>query len=120
MPDDVKERLRIDSEPNKLTTWFVDKPCQMLCGAYCLLVVITIISIAAKFFALDTEQGREWLVWDDPVTQTYEKFKLADIYIEKNSGSDVLPVRSKRAGVMFFIYEKKTGDAKGMLNKKYF
>lgn len=119
MTSERRERLIAESTPMKLTELFVERPCTMLCGSYCILLALAVLAVMAGFFDLNTEQGREWYVWDDPITKDFEKYTLADTYISKNSGSDVLDVRSVRSGVVLVIYESKAGG-KGLLNKGYF
>lgn len=79
-----------------MTTIFVDHPCKVMGAGYCCLIILTVIAFAASFFDLNTEQGREWYVWDDPITKDFEMFTLADTYIEKNSGKTIQDVRAKR------------------------
>ena len=109
-----------ESEPNKLTNMFVDHPCKMICCGYVLLFLLCFIAIKFNFFDINTDQGREWYVWDDPITRDYEMYTLADTYIDDNTGKAQMDVRAQRSGIMFFMYEKKSDSATGMIDRKYF
>lgn len=120
MTDEVRKRFTEDSEPTKLTNIFVDHPCKVMGVGYCMLIILTIIAFSASFFDMNTEQGREWYVWDDPITRDFEMYTLADTYVDKNTGKAQLDVRAKRSGIMFFIYEKKGDSPTGMIDRSYF
>jgi len=117
MSEETRKRLTEESEPLKLTNMFVDHPCKVMCGGYCALIILCIIAFSASFFDMNTEQGREWYVWDDPITKDFEMYTLADTYVDKNTGKAELDVRAKRSGVMFFIYEKVGNKAEGMIDR---
>jgi len=120
MSEETKKRYTEESEPMKLTNLFVDHPCKVMGVGYCGLIILCVIAFSANFFDMNTEQGREWYVWDDPITKDFEKFTLADTYVDKNTGKAQLDVRAKRSGIMFFIYEKQGNAAEGMINREHF
>jgi len=109
-----------ESEPNRMTNMFVDHPCKTICCGYLLLFLLCFIAIKFNFFDINTDQGREWFVWDDPITRDFEKYTLADTYIDENSGKSRLDVRAAKSGIMILIYEKKTDSATGMIDRSYF
>jgi len=55
MTAERRANLIADSTPMKLTELFVERPCTMLCGSYCVLLALTVIAFSAGFFDLNTE-----------------------------------------------------------------
>lgn len=56
-----------------ITNAFVEKPCVVIFIGVLILVLLTIIAVACKFFEMDTPGDREYLVWSDPRTLSWDK-----------------------------------------------
>ena len=57
----------------KITDMFVDKPCTIIMAGIALLILLTIIAVACKLFEMDSPSDREYLVWSDPRTMSWDK-----------------------------------------------
>ena len=57
----------------KITDAFVEKPCTIIIIGILTLIILTIIAVACKFFEMDTPTDREYLVWSDPRTMSWDK-----------------------------------------------
>lgn len=57
----------------KITNHFVDRPCTIIAIGIFILIILTIIAMACKFFDMDPPGDREYLVWDDPRTISWDK-----------------------------------------------
>jgi hypothetical protein len=57
----------------KITNAFVDKPCTIIFLGYFILIILTIIAMMCKLFDMDPVTDREYLVWDDPRTVSWDK-----------------------------------------------
>ena len=73
-------------EPMKLTNWFVDKPCTVLCVCFAILLFITGITFKQNWIFLSDTHDRDFLIWSDPLVERSDMKTLAFDYLEKYDG----------------------------------
>ena len=84
---DVQIQLLREGQPMMITDAFVEKPCMIIGGGILILIILTIIAVACKFFEMDTPSDREFLVWSDPRTISWDKQLAAQEAIRLNDNS---------------------------------
>lgn len=86
MSDDQKATLASLEEECKelcLTNFFVTRPCTWLSICYALMIAITIVCVRTGMIELSESEGRDWLVWSDPIIYNNDKRSLAKKYFEE-------------------------------------
>ena len=84
--------------PMRLTNWFVDCPCTVMCVAFGILFAITFVVVTNGWIALTDPSNRDFLIWDDPIVVNHDKRTLAFEYLEKYDGNKTKEIRSQDEG----------------------
>jgi len=102
----------------KITDQMADKPCAFICGCYFLLLIVSMIAGSAGWFDIAPQNNREFLVWDDPKTISWDKQVLAEEFLSAG-GNDEKPLQltSKPEWNPIFLLQS-TEDGESLLLKK--
>ena len=77
-----------------ITNKFVDQPFRVLCIGFLILFVLAIGCVKLGYFELNQQHIRDFLIWDNQMTVTWDRKTLAHEYLEKNSGGSEKAVRT--------------------------
>ena len=75
----------LESEPMRLTNFFIAYPCTTLAIGYSILTVLLVVSIQYNMFRIPDADDREYLIADSPELTHWErivevdKFSLSDL-----------------------------------------
>jgi len=69
----VLEQRQMESEPFPLVQHMVSKPFLVLLLVYAPLAAFTALAVVGKFYELDAPHSRDYLIWEDPVVQNWDK-----------------------------------------------
>ena len=67
-----KADLMAESEPIRLTNFFIAHPCKSLIGGYIILFGALAIALTFDCFKIPFASGREYLIVNDPIMMEYE------------------------------------------------
>jgi len=125
MNDDQKAQNAIwmkESEQMWLTDKFVDRPGTVLIIAFIPLMAMAVLSTSLGYFDIAPQNDRDFLIWDDPIIQNFDKLNLAKDYIDKYGADDsVKPIRVAPVELWatIILYESENADSKyGLLEKE--
>lgn len=71
-----------EGEPMMLTNYFVDRPCTIILGCMFVLIMISLISFLLGYFEMDNPSDREFLIWDDKRTISWDMQTVAKEYLK--------------------------------------
>lgn len=91
-PEVLAQLLR-EGQPMRLTNWFVDRPCTVMLTGFGILILITAASYLLGFFKMNEQHRREYLIWDDKLTNTYDMRQAAIDEILASKGEQKQPER---------------------------
>ena len=105
-----------------ITDKFIDRPITILLLGMLMLILFTVISVAAGYFELDMGGDRDFMVYDHEITEDWEMYTVAKKHISDNNVKEVEEVRSARGDSQFLVYMTKEEKAqgKGLLTQKSF
>ena len=81
---EFEKHLQAQSEPMRLTNWFVDHPCKLCCCNFICFFIATFIVLSAGFLEIDDLDDRQFSVWTGEASLSRDKSDLLDEYIERN------------------------------------
>ena len=123
-----REQLEKESTPFWLSNLFVKRPCCCLIFVYIILIWLTTIAFDDDMYDLSKTDGRDFLVWTDPIVKNNDMRNLARTYIldqqdvELIDGEEIdkeVEVRSKYAFTwgMIYIWQNLQNKEYGLLLK---
>ena len=96
LPANVIDQMIRESQPMKITNFFVERPCSAMGGGFFILLVLSIIAILLEYYLVDDgASGRDYLIWNDPIVLEYTKWQAATQFAEDNAPFKAEPERSK-------------------------
>uniref|UniRef100_A0A7S3CP63 SSD domain-containing protein n=1 Tax=Strombidium rassoulzadegani TaxID=1082188 RepID=A0A7S3CP63_9SPIT len=121
LTDDQIEMLKKESEPLRITSLYVDRPCTVMLVGYLVLIIITFISISQNYFEIagGSPRNRDYLLWNDPIVIESNKYILAKEWVANRTGSSDVAVRSETGTTAFILYEQTDDYEYGLLKKEY-
>lgn len=78
----------MESEPTLWATAVTKFPICCLLLAYGVFAGLVIACIAGNFYEFDKPYYRDYLIWDDPIVQNWDKRAVGLAYIESRDNKD--------------------------------
>jgi len=103
-----------------ITNLFVNSPCKVLSIGFLVMILISIIPIAAEFYIVsDGGSGRDFLIWDDPKVLDGDRYILAKEFVQNHTGLEEEPTRSQlsRVSSLYNLYTNTGNYEHGLLKK---
>ena len=79
--------------------------------SFLILIRLTVVAFDGKMYALDDTNGRDFLVWNDPIVKTDDMRNLArewitdqEVVVEVDEEEEEVAIRSKVGGRWSMIY----------------
>ena len=82
------EKVQMESEPTLWATAVTKFPICCLLLAYAVFAGLVVACIAGKFYEFDKPYYRDYLIWDDPIVQNWDKRAVGLAYIESRDNKD--------------------------------
>jgi hypothetical protein len=124
--EEVRRDLVRQANPNKLTTFFYERPCISIWTPYILLVIFSSIVFAGDVFKLDFMDD-SWLVNDDIMVINRDMTNVAKWSLKRSeAGIDAKKEEMEKTQVRFdtdgmkailVMYEDKSENVGGLLSK---
>ena len=111
----------MESEPTLWATAVTKFPICCIAFSYIIFALLVIACIAGEFYKFDKPYYRDYLIWDDPIIQNWDKRAAGLIYIESRDNKDKAErFQLNDEWTVTFIYENnktETGGILGFLGK---
>ena len=114
---EIQDAVLDDIEPMQITNAMVDRPCLFICSCYVIMLACLVFSAQAGYFQLSTSKNREYLIWDHPMTEAWDKIVLAEDYL-KAGGSKEKPIQMTQKSEWNPIVLFESTDGESLLTKK--
>ena len=113
----IHQAIMNDIAPMKITDKMIEMPCAFICGCYLLLFIVTFIAGGAGYFDLAPADNREYLVWDDLKTISWDKQVLAEEFLSAG-GNDEKPLQLTTKAEWNPIIMFESTDGESLLSKE--
>ena len=81
-----------DSEPMKLTNFYIDHPVKIIIGSFTVLAFISIIALVYGYFELSPVTLRDYMILSDDRVIAWDKLEVAEEFL-MGGGTETKPLR---------------------------
>jgi hypothetical protein len=101
-----------------LTDKFVSNPCSILTFGLVFILFLGYICVTVGYFDLDERYIRDFMIWDDEKTISYDMQQVAREYIEKFDGAASKPIRTQSVSLWntLMLYENSEDKHYGLMS----
>lgn len=105
------EKVQMESEPTLWATAVSKFPICCLIICYCIFAGLIVACVAGEFYKFDKPYYRDYLIWDDPIIQNWDKRAAGLAYIESRDNKDKAErFQNSEEWTATFIYQNNQSE----------